>query len=245
VAIFHYSMGERVSRGDVIAAAHRDGCHARFVGLFGPSEAPRWCHGTEHIEEFWKRARAAEKRCDSQVAERIIAALPHELTLAQNISLVRNHAQEFTLEGRVVQVAIHAPEHGEGCNVNARFLIATRGVDENGFKPSKFREQQERYLFRRQYVTRLRERWTAIVNKHLEQNGIAARIDHRSLTAQGIAREPPLHMGLKATARERKGRRTERGDRNREIATRNTERAAITKEIAQLEAEIANLDCAT
>jgi hypothetical protein len=61
----------------------------------------------------------------------------------------------------------------------------------------------------------------------LEQKGLEERIDHRTLKAQGIDREPTIHMGAEATALERRGIRTERGDYNREIQKRNQERTAL------------------
>jgi hypothetical protein len=55
------------------------------------------------------------------------------------------------------------------------------------------------------------------------EKGLDERIDHRKLKAQGIDREPTIHLGHKAAALERKGIRTEKGDYNREIKHRNEE----------------------
>ena len=35
----------------------------------------------------------------------------------------------------------------------------------------KAREQQERYLYRSQYVEHLRENWARVANRHLERTG--------------------------------------------------------------------------
>jgi hypothetical protein len=225
VAIFCYSMHDRIRRADIIGAMNRDTHGAIFIRLFGPSAAPEWCHGSEPTE-FWTRAVAAEIRYDAQVAERLMAALPHEMTLEQNVSLLCDHSEEFTRDGRVVQATIHPSKTGDWRNITARLLIATRAVTETRFRPTKT-EGQSRYLYRRQYLTRLRERWAVDINRHLETNGYAARVDNRSLSAQGVDREPSIHMGLKAVAAERKGRRTPRGDRNREIADRNVRRLMV------------------
>ena len=190
---------------------------ALFVGLYAPQEAPGWCRGKDNIEQFWSRAELAERRLDAQIAERIIIALPHELTLQQNIWLLQDHVKEFTRQGRVVQVAIHAPEHGDGRNIHAHLLVSTRGVDENGFKATKT-EGQYRYLHRREYVTGLREKWADTMNRHLTRHGHRMRVDHRTLSEQGIARAPTIHLGPGDSRRERHGERSAAGEINREIA---------------------------
>ncbi|HEY5140596.1 MAG TPA: MobA/MobL family protein, partial [Methylococcales bacterium] len=47
----------------------------------------------------------------------------------------------------------------------------------------------------------LRERWAAMQNKHLEKYGHNDRVDHRSLKAQGIGREPEKHLGAIGVSR--------------------------------------------
>jgi MobA/MobL family len=224
---------------------------ALFVGLYAPREAPEWCRGAENVETFWNRLEVFEKRLDAQLAERIIIALPHELTLQQNIWLLQDHVKEFTRQGRVVQVAIHAPEHGDrpGAekNVHAHLLISMRGVDEHGFKATKA-ETQSRYLHRREYVTELRQKWADVTNHHLGRHGIEARIDHRTLEAQGIDRAPTIHLGPGDSRRERHGIESAAGAVNREIAAVNAQRARPSLDRAhdarhvEREAEVVDLD---
>ena len=180
------------------------------------------------------RAELAERRQDAQIAERIIIALPSELTLKQNIWLLQDHVKEFTRQGRVVQVAIHAPEHGDARNIHAHLLVAMRGVDAHGFKASKA-EGQYRYLHRREYVTNLRERWTEAANRHLGRHGYTVRIDHRSLAAQGIDRAPTIHLGPGDSRRERQGERSAAGEINREVAARNAARAGLRADIPAID----------
>jgi MobA/MobL family len=215
---------------------------ALFIGLYAPDGAPDWCRGAENTERFWNAAEKAERHPNAQIAERVIIALPHELTLQQNIWLLQDHIRDFTRQGRVVHVAIHAPEHDEKRNIHAHLLISTRGVDENGLKRIKYTEQGERYLNRKDYVSGIRERWAAVANRHLERHAHAARIDHRSLKDRGIEREPNIHLGPAAAAKERRGERTELGDRHRAIQARNAEREQARREIAGLEGQIAAID---
>src|SRR6202030_1734509 len=41
----------------------------------------------------------------------------------------------------------------------------------------------------------IRERWAKVQNLALEHAGVEVRVDHRSLAAQGIHREPEVHRG--------------------------------------------------
>jgi hypothetical protein len=211
---------------------------ALFVGLYAPKDAPAWCRGSDNIEQFWSRAELAERRQDAQIAERIIVALPHELSLKQNIWLLQDHVKEFTRQGRVVQVAIHAPEHGDGRNIHAHLLVSMRGVDEHGFKASKA-ETKYRYMHRREYVTNLRERWTEAVNHHLDRHGFASRIDHRTLADQGIDRAPTIHLGPGDSRRERHGERSAAGEVNRVVSATNAARSERTTDIPAIDRAVA------
>src|SRR5262249_48666977 len=55
-----------------------------------------------------------------------------------------------------------------------------------------------------------------LTNEALRQANVAARIDHRSLAAQGINREPALQLPLHAIRAERMGQRSETAERLRE-----------------------------
>jgi hypothetical protein len=59
----------------------------------------------------------------------------------------------------------------------------------------------------------VRTRWAELTNERLRENGIEARVDHRSLKDQGIDREPTSHMGPAVAAMERRGVKTEVGKR--------------------------------
>jgi len=74
-----------------------------------------------------------------------------------------------------------------------------------------------------------REDWSVTVNKEFARLGIGERIDHRTLKAQGINREPTKHMGHKAWNLEKQGIRTRMGIINRQIMARNREHEAREK----------------
>ena len=79
-----------------------------------------------------------------------------------------------------------------------------------------------------------RAAWAQLCNQALEQNGHAERVDHRSYERQGIDQIPTVHLGVAASAMEKRGIRTERGDLNREIEVTN-------KRLRQLKARISKL----
>jgi hypothetical protein len=62
----------------------------------------------------------------------------------------------------------------------------------------------------------VRERWAQAANSALEQAHVAARIDHRTLRAQGIDREPLPHIPRAAFEMERHGYRSVVAERLRE-----------------------------
>ena len=75
---------------------------------------------------------------------------------------------------------------------HAHVMLTMRAVDENGFG------QKVRDWNRTEMVERWRERWAELANERLAELDIDARIDHRSLEAQGIALEPQSQIGASA-----------------------------------------------
>ena len=64
---------------------------------------------------------------------------------------------------------------------HAHVMLTMRAVDENGFG------QKVRDWNRTEMVERWRERWAELANERLAELDIDARIDHRSLEAQGTS----------------------------------------------------------
>ena len=198
-------------------------------------------------QALWNAAEIAENRKDARVAREYEAALPHELTRGQRVSLVREFAAEVANRyGVVVDFALHAPHRaGDKRNYHAHILTTTRELTATrlgkkasiewsntdrakaGLKPSKFD------------VSELRERWAVLTNEHLKEHGHEARVDHRSLKDQGIDRTPTSHLGPAVSAMERRGIETEVGKRiSLEMATQRLERAAELGRIERAAAEV-------
>ena len=196
-------------------------------------------------ETLWNTAEAKEKRCDARLAREVEVALQVEFTLQEQKEILREYIQEnFVSKGMIADFSIHDKKRGKSvnseehhaANPHAHIMLTTRDVSSDGFGG------KNRAWDKRENVLIWREKWAEINNRKFEQKGLSERIDHRTLEAQGIDREPTIHMGHEATALERQGIRTERGDINRDIKRRNEERERWKNEHTQGLMEIASKD---
>ena len=261
VAIYHLSV-KLVTRGagrsSTAAAAYRAATRVRDerTGLVFDYTRKRGVEHTEIVlpsaqrdagwahdrERLWNAAETAEKRKDARVAREYEVALPHELNAAQRRDLVRAFAQDLAeRHGGAIDVAIHRPHReGDTRNHHAHLLATTRVVTDAGLGSKTSIEWKDADRTKRGLesgrieVTAIRSRWAAIVNEHLAEHGHAARIDHRSLDAQGIDREPTYHKGPAVTAIERRGEETRVVERMREDIG---ERLQLAAERGRLERE--------
>ena len=219
--------------------------------ILAPSAAPAWATDRARV---WNEVERSEKRADAQLAREIQLSLPDELTAEQRADLVRGFVQrEFVALGMVADVSIHAPERithrmlerkpdqyyvvrddgrMDNGNHHVHLMLTLRDIGPAGFG-KKNRGWNDKAL-----LQHWREAWADAQNAALAQHGHHARVDHRSLSAQGIDREPQIHMGRAATAMERRGEASDRGDINREIRARNAERRESAERIADLERQI-------
>jgi len=214
-----------------------------------PSHAPR-----EYFDRstLWNAVETVEKAKNSVLAREIEIALPVELSREQNIELVREYVREnFVDKGMCADVCIH--DTGSG-NPHAHVLCTVRPINENGTWGSKQRKEyifdsngnkiydpkKETYKCRsvestdwnnRDNAEIWRKSWAKSVNKYLEENSLAERVDHRSYERQGKEQIPTIHLGQEAYRMERRGIRAEFGDRNRKIHSLNSEIRQLTARI--------------
>jgi ATP-dependent exoDNAse (exonuclease V) alpha subunit len=175
---------------------------------------------------LWNAAEGAETRKNARVAREYLVALPVELSPPQRLGLVRGFSQELSDRyGFAVDFAIHAPRDFPGSdprNFHAHLLATTREVTVEGLGAKTSLDMSDRN--RRELglppaineLLHVRERWAAVTNEALQQAHIASRIDHRSLEAQGIDREPRPQIPRAAFEMERHGYRSVVADRMRE-----------------------------
>ncbi len=180
-------------------------------------------------ERLWNEVEAVEVRKDAQLAREVEFSLPREMTQAQGIELARDFVQaEFVDHGMVADLNVHWDIGEDGMpKPHAHVMLTMRSVDENGFG------QKVRDWNRTEMVERWRERWAEHVNERLAELDIDARIDHRSLEAQGIALEPQSQIGAPAQRIEGEGiEAADRAELHREIARDNGERIIANPGIA-------------
>ena len=204
-------------------SAKRDVVHSEVML---PDGAP------EHLgdrERLWNDVEAFEVRKDAQLAREVEFAIPREMTRAQGIELARDFAQaEFVDQGMIADLNVHWDIGEDGMpKPHAHVMLTMRSVDENGFG------QKVRDWNRTEMVERWRERWAEHVNERLAELDIDARIDHRSLEAQGIGLEPQSQIGAPAQRIEGEGiEAADRADMHREIARNNGARIIADPSVA-------------
>ena len=194
--------------------------------------APDW---TRNRAELWNKAEAAERQYNGQPAREIRLALPDELTDGQRADLVFDYVNDtFVSRGMIADVSIHRPDrHGDERNHHAHILLTMRELDGDKFARTKQREWNKSEL-----VEDWREQWAEYQNRALEEAGFDARVDHRTLEAQGIDRDPTRHMGKEASAMERDGVQTRIGDENRAALLQDAELDRLRGELVQVDAEV-------
>jgi ATP-dependent exoDNAse (exonuclease V) alpha subunit len=166
---------------------------------------------------LWNTVERAEKRIDARVAREILVTLPAELPAERRLQMARTFSREVADHYKVaVDLAVHDPRpSGDARNFHAHLLLTTREVTPTGLaaKIGLDMNARDRVKFAlpnlsREY-TAIRERWATITNEALKEANLEARVDHRSLAAQGIDREPRPHFPFAAIAAERAGQRSE------------------------------------
>ncbi|HKV53329.1 MAG TPA: Ti-type conjugative transfer relaxase TraA, partial [Candidatus Binataceae bacterium] len=243
MAIYHLHVkviGRKSGSSAVASAAYRSASRLRderlershdFSGKRGvvhsevmlPKNAPE---GWSDRERLWNDVEAFEIRKDAQLAREVEFAIPREMSERDGIELARDFVRrEFVDRGMIADLNVHWDMAEDGVpKPHAHVMLTMRAVDENGFG------QKVRDWNRTEMVERWRERWAELANERLAELDIDARIDHRSLEAQGLALEPQSQIGAPAKRIEVRGiegegfEAADRAELHREIARGNGER---------------------
>jgi Ti-type conjugative transfer relaxase TraA len=245
MAIYHLHMkviGRSSGASAVAAAAYRSASRLRderiershdFTGKRGvvhsgvllPEGAPDALSDREHL---WNAVEACELRRDAQLAREVEFALPREMAQAQAIDLARDFVQaEFVDRGMIADINVHWDRTADGLpKPHAHVMLTMRSVGEDGFGP-KVREWNRTDL-----LERWRERWAEFANGRLAELDMDARIDHRSLKAQGIGLEPQDKIGAPAQRIVGEGREADRAEMHRSIARENGTRIIADPSLA-------------
>jgi hypothetical protein len=129
-------------------------------------------------------------RKNARVIDKVVVALPIELTHDQNVALLNDFCERMT-EGRASWAAGIHDGPGDADNPHAHIIFRDRDFD-TGKRVMLTTEKGS--------TQRFRDAWEQEVNIALEREGFEERVDKRSLEDQGIDREPQLHVGAGAQA---------------------------------------------
>ena len=179
-------------------------------------------------EKLWNAVEAVEKRKDAQLSREVEFAIPRELNKQQGIKLAREFVEaEFVEKGMIADLNVHWDIGKDGnAKPHAHVMLTMREVGKDGFG-AKVRDWNKSDL-----IEQWRERWAEHVNQRLAELDIDARVDHRSLEAQGIALEPQDKIGPAASRMGGRGLEAERIEEHRAIAQRNGERIIANPHVA-------------
>ena len=153
---------------------------------------------------YWDAADLYE-RANGRLYRSIEFALPVELDDEQRRDLAVMFAHRLTATEKLpFTMAIHA---GKGHNPHCHLLISERQNDSvdrplnrwfrryNGKEPIKGGARKTDTLVPKDWLYGTRKAWADMANHALEDAGHDERIDHRTLSAQGISRKPGVHLG--------------------------------------------------
>jgi hypothetical protein len=213
-----YCAGERIRderTGQLHNHSHRkDVTHTE---IFLPSqlgESPmQWARDRASL---WNTAELAEKRRNSRVAREFQVSLPSELSPTQRLALARGFAREMSDRyGIAVDLAIHDPKpSSDPRHFHAHLLVTTREVTPTGLGAKTGLDMQVVERARQglsdhsEEYTAVRERWAAHMNEAFREANLELRVDHRTLAAQGVDRQPMVYVPMEFYRREIKGLKT-------------------------------------
>jgi len=249
-----YRAGERIrderSGKTYDHSDRRDVLHKEIVlpSRLG-DEVPPWALDRSTL---WNAAEHAESRANARVAREYLVALPFELSPPQRTKLAVAFSTELSDRyGFALDLTIHAARDLPGSdprNFHAHLLATTREARLEGLGAKttlEWCDGDRRKIGLAPVISELlhvRARWATVTNEALEEARVSARVDHRSLKAQGIDREPKLWIPRKAFEMERHGYRSALADRLRDehrnrVQARTAEQHLLTERTATGAAE--------
>ena len=208
-----YRSGEKIideRTGEIHDYTRKGGVESADIVM--PDDVPSMSRS-----DLWNGIELHHKRGDALVAREFEVALPDELSPEERRQLAIDFAREVSNHYKVAaDVCVHAPgKEGDSRNHHAHILFTACTVGGDGFG-KKAAELDPIHCQRHKIANPAevwRERWAELVNERLEKNKSAVRVDHRTLDAQGIERQPTAHMGPAVASMERRGKVTEVGKR--------------------------------
>jgi len=179
-------------------------------------------------ETLWNAVEEGEVRKDAQLARDVEFAIPREMNEADGVELAQDFvAREFVARGMIADLNVHWDKAADGSpKPHAHVMLSMREVGPDGFG------QKERDWNSKELLGSWRESWADHVNTRMAELGLDARVDHRTLEAQGIPLEPQHKIGAAGSRRAIHGEEAERADDHMRIARENGDKIIADPAIA-------------
>ena len=213
MASYHFEVksGKKGSASDHSRYIAREGGFDKWDDLLATEvgNMPPWAANDHAL--FWQSADTHE-RANGAAYREFIIALPNELSLQQNLEIVRTVVRELVGD-KPYQVALHGPESKlSGIkNVHAHVMFSDREPDGLDRTPEKtFARYNEDHPERggckkasggktsmqvRDELIARRKMVADALNHGLANAGVDARVNHRSYKDRGIQQKPEHHFG--------------------------------------------------
>ena len=159
-----------------------------YSEIFGPKDIEI---NNKDRELLWQKVEEKDKREDSQYAKEIVIGLPKELTIEENIELIKEYIEDvFCSRGIVADVNYH---NDNKKNPHAHILVTMRKIekDKEGFKFGN----KERSWNSKEVLKDIRASYAFYQNKHLLLNGVNKQVTDKSYKDLGIGVESTCKIG--------------------------------------------------
>lgn len=191
-SLHHTAIGKTTQ-----ARPHTAAAHVRYISrpkALGHLEARR-CPAKPAEAMRYLREEEDRDRANARVADKLMLALPRELSKSQRIALVAGYAESIT-KGRAPWLAAFHDKGKDADNPHCHLILRDRDP-KTGRRVIQTSEPGS--------TERFRQAWERHANQALKMAGREERIDRRTLRAQGIDREPTIHEGPRAQEMDARG----------------------------------------
>lgn len=192
-SLHHSPIGKSTQAQPYTAAAHINYItRRRAMSMMQKERLPG--QNPREIAEHLKACEDQDRK-NARVIDKVMLALPKELSQVERVKLVRDFAEHVT-QGRAAWLAAFHDKGKDARNPHCHLVIRDRDPKTN---------KRVIGTSEKGSTDRLRESWELFANRALERAGRSERIDRRTLVDQGIEREPTIHEGPRSQAMDKRG----------------------------------------
>jgi Ti-type conjugative transfer relaxase TraA len=162
-----------------------------FSHIFAPEGSPDW---SKDRQKLWNYVEDFEKRSNAQFARDLDIALQCELTLDENIDVLKQFVHDnFVRHGMIADVNVHFDNKN---NPHAHIMLTTRALEEKNNGLFDFKETKNREWGTKTTLNLWRMSWANLVNACFLRHGIDKTITHESYADRGLEWiNPTVHEG--------------------------------------------------